>query len=322
MHYRKNILEAVGNTPLVELHRVVHSKARVLAKIEALNPGGSVKDRIAIKMIDVAERQGHLKPGGTIVEPTSGNTGAGLAMVAVIRGYKLIFTMPDKMSIEKEQILRAYGAQVIRTPTAVDADDPRSYYKVAEKIAHETQNAFSPSQYFNQNNPLAHYESTGPEIWSDTEGRITHFVVGIGTGGTMTGVARYLKQQNPQVQIIGVDVEGSLYHHRFHNTEGTIHVYKTEGIGEDFMPETIDLSLLDDIVVASDADAFQMARRLAREEGILSGSSCGAAVYGVSQIAPRLTADAVVVTLLPDTGKNYLSTVYNDEWMQKNGLPL
>lgn len=321
MKYCSTILETVGKTPLVQLHRVTDgAKALVLAKIESFNPGGSVKDRIAIKMIDVAEEEGRLKRGGTIVEPTSGNTGAGLALVAAVRGYKLIFTMPEKMSAEKESILRAYGAKVIRTPTAVAPDDPRSYYKVAEKIAAETENAFSPSQYFNQNNPLAHYQSTGPEIWKETDGRVTHFVAGIGTGGTITGVARYLREQNPQIKIIGVDTEGSLYHHTFYKTEGEIHMYKTEGIGEDFMPDTVDMSLIDDIVVISDKAAFRMARRLAREEGILSGSSCGSAVCGVCAIQERLNANDVVVTLLPDTGKNYLSTVYNDQWMKENGL--
>lgn len=318
--YHSNILETVGDTPLVQLHRVVDSKGLVLAKIESCNPGGSVKDRIAIKMIDVAEQEGRITPGGTIVEPTSGNTGAGLALVGAVRGYKLIFTMPDKMSMEKEQILRAYGAEVIRTPTAVAPEDPRSYYKVAERITAETENAFSPSQYFNQNNPLAHYQSTGPEIWDATAGRISYFVAGIGTGGTITGVSRYLRERNPQIKIVGVDTEGSIYHHTFDNTEGDIHVYKTEGIGEDFVPDTVDLALLDEIVVVSDADAFRMARRLAREEGILSGSSCGSAVCAVRSIQDRLSTDDVVVTLLPDTGKNYLSTVYNDRWMEENKL--
>ena len=321
MTYHKSILDTVGHTPLVQLQRVIGSiEALVLAKVEFFNPGGSVKDRIAIKMIDIAEKEGKIVPGGTIVEPTSGNTGAGLAMVAAVRGYKLIFTMPDKMSAEKESILRAYGGEVIRTPTAVAPDDPRSYYKVAERIVKETANAFSPSQYFNQNNPLAHYETTGPEIWDATEGAITHFVAGIGTGGTITGVARYLRQQNPKIQIIGVDTEGSIYYHRFYNTEGPIYVYKTEGIGEDFMPETLDMGLIDDIIVVPDGDAFRMARRLTREEGILSGGSCGSAVCGVCAIGNRLTADDVVVTLLPDTGKHYLGTLYNDTWMEDNKL--
>ena len=321
MKYCENIIDAIGDTPLVRLQKITGgSEALVLGKMEGFNPGGSAKDRIAVKMIDAAEREGLLKPGGTIVEPTSGNTGSGLAMVAALRGYKLIFTMPDKMSMEKEITLRAYGAEVVRTPTAVEPEDPRSYYKVAERIVSEHEGAFSPSQYWNQNNPQAHFETTGPEIWRDTGGRVTHFVVGLGTGGTMTGVARYLREQGSAAKIIGVDPEGSVYHHQFHNDKGDIHVYKTEGIGEDFMPTTIDLSLVDDIVVIDDREAFAMTRRLAVEEGILVGSSGGAAMAGALRVIEPLGRDAVVVVLFPDTGKNYLSTAFNDKWLQENGL--
>ena len=317
MRYSHNILELIGNTPLVEVHRVVHTPATVLAKIEYLNPGGSVKDRIGVKMLRVAEEQGLIQQGGTIVEPTSGNTGAGLALVASLKGYQMIFTMPDKMSIEKELLLKAYGAEVIRTPTAVPPDDPASYYKVAERLAKE-KGAFSPSQYFNRNNPQAHYESTGPEIWQDTDGQITHLVAGIGTGGTISGAARYLKERNPAVRIIGIDPQGSLYHHHFYHTEGDIHLYKIEGIGEDFIPATADLELIDRIVVVNDKDAFQMTRQLAREEGLLVGNSSGAALFGLSTIIEELSADDVVVVVLPDSGRNYLSTVFNDQWMNKH----
>ncbi len=317
MRYSRNILELIGNTPLVEVHKVVHTPATVLAKMEYLNPGGSVKDRIGIKMLTVAEAQGLIQPGGTVIEPTSGNTGVGLALVAALKGYQMIFTMPDKMSIEKEQLLKAYGAEVIRTPTAVAPDDPASYYQVAERLTKE-KGGFSPSQYFNRNNPQAHYESTGPEIWHDTEGQITHLVAGIGTGGTISGVARYLKERNPAVRIIGIDPEGSLFHHRFYHTEGDIHVYKIEGIGEDFMPETVDLELIDRIVVVNDQDAFQMTRRLAREEGLLVGNSSGAALFGLFTIMNEFSAGDVIVVIFPDSGRNYLSTVFNDQWMEKH----
>lgn len=319
MNYFSNILETIGNTPLVKLNKVIGKGAQtVLAKIEYLNPGGSVKDRIGIKMIEDAEKKGLIKSGGTIVEPTSGNTGAGLALVAALKGYKMIFTMPDKMSKEKELLLRAYGAEVIRTPTAVSPDDPKSYYKIADKIVKETPNAFSPNQYQNQNNPEAHYETTGPEIWRDTDGKVTHFVAGVGTGGTISGVARYLKKKNPNVKVIGVDPEGSIYHHEFYKTEGEIHTYKIEGIGEDFIPKTADLSLIDQIIVVNDKDAFLMARKLAIEEGLLVGSSSGAAVFATLKIIEELDKGSLVVVLLPDTGRNYLSTVFDDGWMKQN----
>lgn len=319
MNYFENIVETIGKTPLVRLNRVAENLSPlILAKVEYFNPGGSVKDRIAVKMLLEAERKGLIREGGTIVEPTSGNTGVGLALLAAIRGYKMIFTMPDKMSMEKELLLKGFGAQVIRTPTAVAPEDPRSYYKVAEKIARETPNSFLPNQYFNPNNPQAHYETTGPEIWSDTDGRISHFIAGVGTGGTITGAGRYLKEKNPKIKIIGADPEGSIYHHRFYRTEGEIHTYKTEGIGEDFMPPTVDLSLLDEIVVVGDPAAFSMARRLVREEGILVGGSSGTAVAAALEVAKRLKKEDLIVVLLPDTGRSYLSTVFNDEWISQN----
>lgn len=321
IRYFNNILGTIGNTPLVKLNKVTRGiKPTILVKIEYFNPGGSVKDRIGIKMVEDAEKRGSIKIGGTIVEPTSGNTGVGLALVATLKGYKMIFTMPNKMSKEKELLLRAYGADVIRTPTNVSPEDPRSYYKVAEKIVKETSNAFSPNQYYNQNNPKAHYETTGPEIWRDTDGKVTYFVAGIGTGGTITGIARYLKEKNPNIKIIGVDPEGSIYHHKFYKREGKIQTYRIEGIGEDFIPETIDLSLIDEIIVVNDKDAFLMARKLAREEGLLVGGSSGAAVWATLKVSKDLDKNDLVVVLLPDTGRNYLSTIFNDDWMSGNGF--
>lgn len=321
MKYFENIIKTIGNTPLIKLNRIVgDTKPSIFAKVEYFNPGGSVKDRIGIKMLLDAEKKGLIKKGGTIVEPTSGNTGVGLALVATLKGYKMVFTMPDKMSKEKELLLRAYGADVIRTPTAVSPEDPRSYYKVAEKIVKETPNSFSPNQYYNQDNPEAHYETTGPEIWRDTNGKITHFVAGVGTGGTITGVARYLRGKNPNIKIIGVDPEGSIYHHKFYRTKGEIHTYKTEGIGEDFIPGTVDLSIIDDIIVVSDKDAFLTTRKLAREEGLLVGGSSGSAVFAALKIAENLDKNDIIIVLLPDTGRNYLSTVFNDEWMSNNGF--
>ncbi|MBS3164677.1 cysteine synthase [Candidatus Woesearchaeota archaeon] len=319
MRYGRDVLELVGNTPLVQLNSISKgSKGMVLAKLEFLNPGGSVKDRIGVSMVLDAEKRGLLKPGGTIVEPTSGNTGMGLALVATLKGYKCIFVMPEKMSIEKERLLRAFGAEVVRTPTDVAPDDPRSNYKVAERLAKEIPNAFSPNQYRNPTNPLAHYQTTGPELWRDTEGKLTHFVAGIGTGGTISGTARYLKEKNPKVKVIGADPEGSIFHDRFHGRNGRPYTYKVEGIGEDFIPDTTDLKLLDGIEVVSDRQAFLMARRLVREEGLLVGGSSGAAMEAASRVAKTLKKGDVLVVLLPDGGRSYLSTFLDDGWMKEN----
>jgi cystathionine beta-synthase len=305
----------------VKLSRIAKGlQPSLLAKVEYLNPGGSVKDRIGIRMIEVAERQGLLKPGGTIVEPTSGNTGVGLVMAAAIKGYKTIFVMPDKMSNEKEMLLRAYGAEVIRTPTNVAPEDSRSYYSVAKKLAAEIPGAFSPNQYHNVQNPQAHYETTGPEIWRDTGGKLTHFVAGMGTGGTISGVARYLKGQNPEIKVVGADPEGSIYSGEFSRQKSQARPYKTEGIGEDFIPGTMDLRLIDEVITVPDKDAFLVSRRLAREEGLLVGGSSGAAVSAALKLASRLDSSESIVALLPDTGRNYLSTIFNDNWMKENGF--
>ena len=315
MQVADSILDLVGNTPLVRLRRVGSDlSCQLLAKVEMVNPGGSVKDRPAIAMIDAAERDGLLQPGGTIVEPTSGNTGAGLAIVAAQRGYHCIFVMSDKMSNEKVALLRAYGAEVVVCPTAVPPEDPRSYYSTAERLVRETPGAFRPDQYSNQANPRSHELSTGPEIWRQTAGRITHFVAGIGTGGTITGVARYLKSQNPDVQIVGADPEGSVF------SGGSGRPYLVEGVGEDFWPTTFDPSLVDRVVKVTDADSFLTARRVTREEGLLIGGSCGTAVHAALEVGAELGPDAVVVVLLPDSGRNYLSKIYDDQWMLENGF--
>lgn len=324
MKYYNNPIEIIGNTPLIKLNNIAkQTKPLLLAKVEYFNPGGSVKDRIGIAMVEHAEKKGLLKKGGTIVEPTSGNTGVGLALVAALKGYNMIFVMPDKMSKEKEWLLKAYGAEVVRTPTNVEPDDPQSYYKAAEKITHKTPGAFCPNQYYNQINPKTHYKTTGPEIWRDTNGKITHFVAGIGTGGTISGVGKYLKKKNKNIKIIGVDPEGSLFHPTFYKTGKEFHPYKIEGIGEDFIPETTDLNIIDEIVAVSDKDAFTITRKLARKQGLLVGGSSGAAVWAGIQIAQKLSSNDVIVVLLPDTGRNYLSTIFNDDWMHENGfLPL
>jgi cystathionine beta-synthase len=309
-----SFLDAVGETPLVRLNKISRGlRPTVLAKLEMLNPGGSVKDRIGLRMIEAAERAGLLKPGGTIVEPTSGNTGHGLAIAAAIRGYKCIFVMPDKMSQEKISLLRAYGAEVVITPTAVAPESPESYYRVADRLTEEIPGAFQPNQYFNEDNPAAHEATTGPEIWRQTDGRITAFVAGVGTGGTITGVARYLKKQNPDILVVGADPEGSIF-------SGDVHPYLTEGIGEDFWPRTFDPSTVDRYVRVTDRDAFRMARRITREEGILVGGSSGTAVVAAVEIARELGPDDVVVVILPDTGRNYLSKLYSDTWLLQYGL--
>ncbi len=315
-----SILEAIGSTPLVQLNKVTGDiKARVLAKVEYFNPGGSVKDRIAMRMIEAAEKNGTLKPGGTIVEATSGNTGAGLAIIAAVKGYKAIFTMADKMSNEKIRLLKAYGADVIVCPTAVPADSPKSYYSVAKKIVQETPNAILANQYFNPKNPEAHYWSTGPEIWQQTGGKIDYFVAGIGTGGTISGTAKYLKEQNPHIKIIGADPDGSILKDYFYTKKIVKdHPYKVEGVGEDILPGTLDFSQIDEVIMKNDKQCFQAARKLARLEGIFTGGSAGLALAVALDVAAELAADKTVVVLLPDTGERYLSKFYNDEWMREN----
>lgn len=325
--YFGNILETIGRTPLVRLNRVARSlPATVLAKLEFLNPGGSVKDRIGLAMIEAAEQEGRLKPGGTIVEATSGNTGVGLAIAAAIKGYKCIFVMPDKMSQEKVRLLRAFGARVVVTPTAVEPNDPRSYYSVSKRIVAETPNSILANQYHNPENPAAHYRTTGPEIWQQTAGHIKAFVAGLGTGGTVTGVARYLKEQNPQVKIIGVDPVGSLLYDTWRlgrvPDEPFLKTYKVEGIGEDFLPGALDLSLIDEVVQVTDRESFLTTRQLVREEGIFCGGSSGSAVAGLlkSSIVQSLAQDDLVVVILPDSGSRYLTKVFDDEWMREYGF--
>ena len=315
-----NILEAIGHTPLVKLNRVTRgSKAEVYAKCDHLNPGGSVKDRIGVEMIDQAERAGLLKPGGTIVEGTSGNTGMGLALVAVVRGYKAVFTMADKQSKEKADALKALGSEVIVCPTAVPPEDPRSYHSVVDKLTKDIPNAYHPNQYANPANPEIHYRTTGPEIWEDSEGRITHFVAGMGTGGTISGIGKYLKEKNPKVKIIGADPVGSLLYEFFHHgTVGKAEPYKTEGIGEDFFPTTLDFSVIDDVIQVSDRDAFIWTRRLARMEGIFAGGSSGTALAAAVQVAAKLSEKDFLVVFIPDSGSRYLSKIYNNDWMKDN----
>lgn len=315
-----NIIESIGHTPLVRLNKITRGfRGEYWAKCDHLNPGGSVKDRIGVAMIDDAERRGLLRPGGTIVEGTSGNTGMGLALVAVMRGYKCIFTMADKQSKEKRDLLKALGAEVIVCPTAVEHEDPRSYHSVAEKLAHDIPNAYHPDQYSNPANPDIHFRTTGPEIWDDSEGKITHFVCAVGTGGTITGVGRYLKSKNPSVRIIGADPAGSVLTEFFRTGKlGKGEPYKVEGIGQDHLPVTLDFSVLDDMIQVSDKDSFLWTRRLARNEGIFAGGSVGTAVAAMVSIGPTLRDSDFVVVLIPDTGARYLSKVYNNEWMREN----
>jgi cystathionine beta-synthase len=307
--------ELVGNTPLVRLNRFSRGvPPTLLAKVEFLNPGGSVKDRIGMAMIVAAEQAGQLRPGGTIIEPTSGNTGVGLAMAAAHRGYRCVFVMPDKMSQEKINLLRAYGAEVVVCPTAVEPDDPRSYYRTADRLTEEIPGAFQPNQYFNAANPEAHYRTTGPELWEQTDGQIDVFVAGVGTGGTITGAGRYLKERDREIAIVGADPEGSVY------SGDEAHPYLVEGVGEDFWPDTFDPQVVDRYVRVSDRDSFLTARRLTREEGVLVGGSGGMAAWAALQVAADYPEDATIVVLLPDTGRNYLSKIFNDDWMAANGF--
>jgi cystathionine beta-synthase len=316
MAIRPDVTAAVGGTPVVALDRLAAGvEPRIVAKLESMNPGGSVKDRIALPMIEAAEKAGLLRPGGTIVEPTSGNTGVGLAMAAAVKGYKCIFVMPDKQSDEKRSLLHAYGAEVVICPTDVDPDDERSYYRVSDRLARETPGAWKPDQYSHPANPEAHYTTTGPEIWDATEGRLTHFVAGIGTGGTISGAGRYLKDRNADVVVVGADPEGSVY------SGDTPRPYFTEGIGEDFWPGTYDRGVCDVIVRVSDRDAMLTARQATAAEGILMGESCGTALWAALQVARDLdNRDALFVVLLPDSGRNYLSKLYSDEWLHEAGL--
>ena len=321
MEFANSILETIGNTPLVRLNRVTSKiEALVLAKVESFNPGNSVKDRMALKMIEDAETQGKLKPGGTIVEGTSGNTGMGLALASIVKGYKLICVSTDKQSKEKFDILRAVGAKVIICPTDVDPEDPKSYYSTSKRIAEETDNSWYVNQYDNLSNTEAHYQTTGPEIWKQTDGKITHFVVGVGTGGTISGVGKYLKEKNSKIKIWGIDTYGSVFK-KYHETgefdKNEIYPYSTEGIGEDILPKNVDFSIIDHFEKVTDKDAAIFTRKLAREEGIFAGNSCGAAIKGVLQLKNHFKKDDVVVVLLHDSGSRYVGKIYNDEWMKK-----
>jgi cystathionine beta-synthase len=312
---RESVLDLIGETPLVRLSRLEPGlRTPLVAKVEFMNPGGSVKDRPALAMIEAAERDGKLRPGGTIVEPTSGNTGLGLAMAAALRGYKVIAVMPDKMSREKIDTLRAFGAEVVVCPTAVEPDSPQSYYRVADRLTEEIGGAFQPNQYFNSANPQAHYASTGPELWRQSGGRVTHLVIAVGTGGTISGVGRYLKEQSPQLEVIGADPEGSIY------SGGPVHPYRVEGIGEDFWPDSLDRDVIDRYVTVSDRDSFLMARRLVAREGLFAGGSTGTALIAAVEVARELDdPQAMVATVIPDGGRPYVSKVFNDSWMREHG---
>lgn len=317
MQISESVVDAIGGTPLIRLARL-HPPGNLVAKVEYMNPGGSVKERIAVSMVDAAERDGLLEPGGTIVEPTSGNTGVGLALVGAVRGYRVICTVPDKVSHEKQDLLRAYGVEVIVTPTELLPEDADSYYGVARRLASEIPGAFHPDQYTNPANPAAHYATTGPEVWDQTGGEVDVFAAGVGTGGTITGVARYLKEQRPDVAIVGVDPKGSIY---TAGPDGDIHQYYTEGVGEDFYPETVDLEMIDRWEMVDDEASFVMTRRLAREEGLLVGPSCGMAAVGALRVAQE-DPDRLVVVLLPDSGRGYLSKAFDDAWMAARGFRL
>ena len=324
MKVANNILETIGNTPLVRLNNIAKEvSATVLAKVEFFNPGNSVKDRMALKMVEDAESDGRLKPGGTIVEGTSGNTGMGLALAAIVKGYKLICVSTDKQSKEKFDILRAVGAKVVVCPTDVTPEDPRSYYSTSKKIANEIPDSWYVNQYDNPSNTVAHYEQTGPEIWKQTEGKVTHFVVGVGTGGTISGVGKFLKEKNPDIKVWGIDTYGSVFK-KYHETgifdENEIYPYITEGIGEDILPKNVNFDVIDSFEKVTDKDAAIYTRKLAREEGIFAGNSCGAAVRGVIQLKKHFTKDDVVVVLLHDSGSRYVGKMYNDEWMKKNNF--
>lgn len=323
MDYKKNIIETIGNTPLVKLNHVVESNALVLAKVETFNPGHSIKDRMALKMIEVAESEGLIKPGGTIIEGTSGNTGMGLALAAIQKGYKCIFVLADKQSKEKMDILKAVGAEIYVCPTNVAPEDPRSYYSVSKRLSTEIPNSWYVNQYDNPANALAHYESTGPEIWEQTDGKITHLVVGVGTGGTISGTAKYLKEKNPNIKVWGIDTFGSVFK-KYHETgefdENEIYPYITEGIGEDILPKNVDFSLIDHFEKVTDKDGALMARRISREEGIMVGYSAGSAVAGVNQLKDNLKQNDVVVIIFHDHGTRYVGKLFNDDWMKSNNF--
>jgi len=324
--YYNNILETIGNTPLVKLNSLADGlKGTYLVKVEYFNPGQSVKDRIAVKMIEDAEKKGLIKPGGTIIEGTSGNTGMGLALAAIVKGYQCIFTTTDKQSMEKVNLLRALGAEVKICPTNVEPDDPRSYYSVAKRLNEEIPNSYYPNQYDNPSNTAAHYETTGPEIWEQTEGNVTHYVAGMGTGGTITGAAKYLKEQDENIKVIGIDSVGSIYKHYFETGEfdkSVIQPYLTEGIGEDIIPDNVNMDVIDDVIQVTDKDAFLTTRAMAKKEGLFIGGSCGAAVWGALEYARQnpMKEEDVMVIILPDSGTRYTSKIYNDEWMQRNGF--
>ena len=323
MKYYNNILETIGNTPLVRLNNIVETDALVLAKVETFNPGHSIKDRMALKMIEDAEKDGRLKPGGTIIEGTSGNTGMGLALVAIQKGYKCIFVIADKQSKEKMDILRAVGAEVEVCPTDVDPEDPRSYYSVSKRLSEELPNSWYVNQYDNPSNSLAHYEGTGPEIWEQTKGKVTHLVVGVGTGGTISGTAKYLKEKNTDIKIWGIDTYGSVFK-KYHETgefdQNEIYSYVTEGIGEDILPQNVDFNIIDHFEKVSDKDGAIMARRISREEGIVVGYSAGSAIAGINQMKDKLSKDDVVVVVFHDHGTRYVGKLFNDDWMKQMGF--